>query len=193
MAVRPARARRGQEAQEEQQQGGRRPGPPRAGKGAHGRRAAEVLAEAALSAYGRRCPCPCAHSPGTRAQCRCRGQDTREKASGRGPAALPSSQESLSARPRLTQNCARRPINYAARWRLQASPDVRWLPWGRILSRLRPLGPGGCGRELAEDAGQVMSSPSPGGEVETPQCIYRIKISLQTILCSSSEAGFTFT
>lgn len=39
---------------------------------------------------------------------------------------------------------------------------------------------------------QVMSSPCPGGELETPNVCTHIYIHLQTILCSSSEAAVTY-
>lgn len=51
--------------------------------------------------------------------------DTREKAEWEGPAALPSYAETLAPLPQPTQNTVRLSINYAARCRLQALPDVR--------------------------------------------------------------------
>lgn len=62
--------------------------------------------------------------------------------------------ETLAPLPQPTQNTVRLAINYAARCRLQARPDVRWSHPRRRLPRLRPVRPGRSGREVAKDAGR---------------------------------------
>lgn len=59
------------------------------------------------------------------AGCLARGRDTRQKAEWEGPGRLPSSPETLSLRPKPTQDCAPSSINYAARWPPRAGPDVQ--------------------------------------------------------------------
>lgn len=84
---------------------------------------------------------------------------TREKRrSRRGPAALPCSLETLSPHPRPTQNCARPPINYAARCPLQARPDVLWPHPSGILSSLCHLGSGRSETQPDKNAGQLLSN-----------------------------------
>ena len=79
--------------------------------------------------------------------------DTREKAEWEGPAALPSYAETLAPRPQPTQNTAWLSINYAARCRLQARPDVRWSHPRRRLPRLLAQG------ALLEDS-RIRAEPS---------------------------------
>ena len=82
--------------------------------------------------------------------------DTREKAEWEGPAALPSYAETLAPLPQPTQNTVRLAINYAARCRLQARPDVRWShPRRRLPASVFSSRAGHGGRLLKTLAGDA--------------------------------------